>query len=51
MPIYPNSVLNELIKLLKLDEEMVKKCYQITVTLTVGDLIKINYETHAADER
>jgi hypothetical protein len=46
MPTYPNEILNELIELLKLDEELAKKCYRITITLTVGDFVQINYETH-----
>jgi hypothetical protein len=46
MPVYPNEVLDQLIELLKLDEDLAKKCYRITITLTVGGLVQINYETH-----
>ena len=46
MGITPNQVLPQLIELLNLSEELAHKSFRITITLTVGDLVQVNYETH-----
>ena len=46
MGITPNQVLPKLIELLNMNEELANESFRITITLTVGNLVQVNYETH-----
>lgn len=44
-PVYTHDVLDELIKLLSLRRSIVDISSQITITLSVGDVVRVTYET------
>lgn len=43
--IYTHDVLDELIELLSLQRRIVDISSQITITLSVGDVVRVTYET------